>query len=157
MRHRVTPPLPYGRPDAVQPEDGSRRVSSGGPPFQGRYRRTNRSVSANMIVAANSEFWKTRGPFFTTGNSYPIADTIRSSEIPPIRPSMRMATGSYRQWGGNTNTHFKGYHTYLAEVNETAKSQGTQKGGMRAARQNRLTIQRYRGQTYSQTTQVLGS
>jgi hypothetical protein len=112
-------------------------------------------VNVYEVIAPNSQFWKTRGVFFTTGNNYPIADTVRQSEI-PVRPTMRMATGSYRQWTGNEKTRFQGYHTYLAEQNVNAKLQGTRKGGIQPGRQNRLTVQRYRGQTYSQNTTVLG-
>ncbi|TCO52995.1 hypothetical protein [Actinocrispum wychmicini] len=108
-----------------------------------------------MIVAANPAFFRTRGVFFSVGNAYPIADSIRQSEL-PVRPTMRMATGSYRRWTGATRTHYAGYHTYLAETNVAAKAQGTAKGGMVPGRQNRLTVQRYRGQSYSQSTTVLG-
>lgn len=152
IRHRITPPLAY---EADHTPYGPRQVSHGGPPFSGRYRRTNHSANVYEIKAPNAHFWKTRGPFFTIGNSFPIADVIRQSEL-PTRPNMHMATGSYRSWTGNTKSRWRGYHTYLSEEQAEAKAQGLQKGGMRTARRNRLTVQQYRGQTYSQSTNVLG-
>jgi hypothetical protein len=116
---------------------------------------TNRSVTAGGSEN-NTLFFKTRGPFFVTGNSYPIADTIRQSEQGPERPRMRMATGNYRKWGGNSNTQFGGFHTYMDEQTAASKKQGQQKGGMKGGRMNRLTVQAYRGQSYSQSTRVIG-
>lgn len=104
----------------------------------------------------NALFYKTRGPFFVVGNTYPIADTVRQSEQGPARPGMRMATGNYRKWVGNTNSRFLGGHTWLRDQVIAQKSQGTQKGGMKGTRLNRLTVQQYRGQSYSQSTDTLG-
>ncbi|MFD9893709.1 hypothetical protein ACFWY9_30555 [Amycolatopsis sp. NPDC059027] len=131
-------------------------MSSGGRPFEGRFRATNKSVTPGGYEN-NTLFYKTRGPFFVVGNSFPIPDTIRESELEPIRPSMRMATGSHRVWVGTSRSRWNGDHTWLRDQVVDAKQIGTQKGGMRAARLNRLTVQEYRGQSYSQTTRVLGA
>lgn len=152
-QHRVTPPLAYARPATPY---GPRQVSDGGTPFRGRYAVTNDSRPPDGMEN-NTLFYKTRGPFFVVGNTYPIADTVRQSEQGPVRPSMRMATGAYRKWAGASNTRFKGDHTWLRDMTVDQKNIGTQKGGMRGARLNRLTFQQYRGQSYSQTTTVLGA
>lgn len=149
----MTPPLRYARPATPY---GPRMVSSGGLPFSGRYRQMNESRQPDGFEF-NTLFFKSRGPFFVSGNTYPIADTVRQSEQGPARPGMRMATGSYRKWVGNSNTHFKGDHTWLRDQVNDQRSVGTQKGGMRGQRLNRLTVQQYRGQSYSQTTTVLGA
>lgn len=152
--HRQTGPLPYGVPSDAS--DGARwDLDSGGPPQRGRFGWTNRSVP-NHNTNAEIRFFKTRGPYFTVGNVIPVADPIRASDCGPERPRMHMATGSYRRWNGTSNTHWKGYHTYLDETTQASMSQGTAKSGMRAPRQNRLTMQLYRGQTYSQSTRILG-
>jgi hypothetical protein len=147
--HRATPPLPYSHPYTR-----GRNIGVGGPPFRGSYAVTNHSVTSGGREN-NTLFYKTRGPFFVIGNSYPIADTVRQSEQGPERPRMRLATGAYRRWVGG-DPQWKGYHTYLDEQNAAAKSQGTAKGGMRGTRLNRLTFQQYRGQSYSQSTTVMG-
>lgn len=152
VQHRVTPPLRYATPSTPYEP---RMVSSGGLPFIGRYRRGNESRPPDGYEF-NTLFFKTRGPFFVTGNTYPIADTVRQSEQGPARPGMRMATGSYRKWVGNSCSRFPGNHTWLREQVIDQKSIGTQKGGMRGQRLNRLTVQQYRGQSYSQSTQILG-
>jgi hypothetical protein len=152
VQHRQTPPLRYSTPATPYTP---RRVSSGGNPFRGRFARTNTSRLPDG-AENNTLFFKTRGPFFVSGNTFPIADTVRQSEQGPARPGMRMATGSYRKWVGASKTRFPGNHTWLREQLIDQKSQGTQKGGMRAVRLNRLTVQQYRGQSYSQTTTTLG-
>jgi hypothetical protein len=106
----------------------------------------------------NSEVWRTRGPYFTIGNVIPLADPIRQSEQGPERPRMHMATGSFRKWMGTDKTRFAGQHTYLnSQFADSLRGGASKKGGMRGARLDRLTTQMYRGQTYSQTTKMLGA
>lgn len=100
--------------------------------------------------------WRTRGPYFTVGNVIPLADPIRASEQGPERPRMHMSTGSFRIWAGTSNTRWHGGHTYMdAQYAESLKGGASKKGGMRGARLDRLTMQQYRGQTYSQSTKIL--
>jgi hypothetical protein len=154
MRHRQTSPLPYS-----VPRDASHGArwdgSDGGPPQRGRVSFGNRSIPNHNRIA-EATFYKTRGPYFTVGNIIPIADPIRATDCGPERPRMHMATGAYRRMSGTSNTHWKQYHTYLDQTMQQSLAQGTTKGGMRTVRMNRLTMQQYRGQTYSQTTRPLG-
>jgi len=137
--------------------DGARwDLSKGGPPQRGSFEWTNRSMP-NHNTNAEVHTFKSRGPYFTVGNLIAVADPIRATDCGPERPRMHMATGTYRRMAGTSNTRWRGYHTYLDDTRQKTLSQGTAKGGMRAARQNRLTVQLYRGQTYSQTTRILGA
>jgi len=153
--HRTTGPLPYGVPQDMS--NGARHdLPNGGPPFRGLFGWTNRSMP-NHNTNAELRTFKTRGPYFTVGNVIAVADPIRATDCGPERPRMHMATGTYRRMAGTSNTHWQGYHTYLDDTRQKSLSQGTAKGGMRAPRQNRLTMQLYRGQTYSQSTRILGA
>lgn len=154
-QHRTTPPLPYSIP-----RDGSNGPrwahDDGGPPQRGSYVRTTPFVPSLNTQQDGAEVWRTRGPYFTVGNVIPIADPIRPSEQGSERPRMHMATGSFRRWMGTSHTRFDGGHTYLDEqFSDSLKGGASKKGGMRGARLDRLTMQKYRGQTYSQLTQVL--
>lgn len=55
---------------------------------------------------------------------------------------------------GGSNQSYEGMHTYLP-TGQQGQSQLAGKKRMAPGRQNRLTIQRYRGQSYSATTQVI--
>lgn len=62
---------------------------------------------------------------------------------------------NYRPLVGGGHREMWGQHTNI----QSGAKQGNQlvgKPAMRVAGQNRLTVQRYRGQTYSQTTQLAG-
>lgn len=133
-------------------------MGDGGPPVRGRLVRTNVPPPNMNTSINNSEVWRTRGPYFTIGNVIPLADPVRQSEQGPERPRMHMATGSFRKWMGTDKTRFSGQHTYLdSQFADSLRGGASKKGGMRGARLDRLTTQMYRGQTYSQTTKMLGA
>lgn len=154
--HRSTPLLPYASPR--DQHHGPRwALDDGGPPQRGRFVRTNAPAPNWNSKIDNLQVWRTRGPYFTIGNVIPLADPVRQSEQGPERPRMHMATGSFRKWMGTDRTRFSGDHTWMdAQFADSLKGGASKKGGMRSARLDRLTAQMYRGQTYSQTTRLLG-
>lgn len=153
--HRITPPLPYGKP-RDQFHGPRWAQDDGGPPQRGRLVRTQRSAPNLNTVEDNAEQTRMRGPYWTIGNVIPLADPIRASEQGPERPRMHMNTMEFRRWMGTSNTRFAGGHTYLdAQYTDSLMGGASKKGGMRGTRMDRLTMQQYRGQTYSQSTRVL--
>lgn len=150
--HRTTGPLPYARPLGRY---GPRRISSGGLPARGRVAVERRSMMPGGR-GNDAKIFKARGPFFRVGNLIPIPDPIRPTDSGPARPTMWQKTAMYRRWSGASNTHNMALHTYLDDTMKNSLTQGTNHSGMRATRMNRLTVQQFRGQSYSQLTQSVG-
>lgn len=112
-----------------------------------------------------------RRPYFNIGNLITPAEPLRATDCGPARPGMWQAVSSYRRWQGTEKTNNDGYHTYLQETKMDSLRVGASKiqpthavravpmahgGGGVGGRYNRLTVQHYRGQSYSQLTDVQG-
>lgn len=160
MNHRSSTPLPYTRPryDTVTPRRGD---ASGGPPESGRVRhawsrieRVGGPVFANPSGAVET---RRRGPYWRAGNYRPAADPIRWTDSGPIRAELHMDVFTWRRWSGGSHQDRTGLHTGTPVAMRSARTAGSNKPkNMTRPRRNRLTEQRYRGQTYSATTQVIG-
>lgn len=152
-RHRSSAVLPYFDPQATYDETIARRKqSAGGSPPVGRSVGGRRPIEyIGEPDATNDQgITKMRGPWFHTGNMIPLANPIRWTEAGPIRPEMHFFTFSWRRWSGGAFQNREGLHTMLPRPGLSTRHQ------MMARGQNRLAIQRFRGQSFSQTTQVLG-
>ncbi|MER5542467.1 hypothetical protein ABT072_08410 [Streptomyces sp. NPDC002589] len=158
--HRSSTPLPYAQP-RYDRTTLRRSDASGGPPESGRVRgswgrieRVGGPVFANPSTAVED---RRRGPYWRVGNMRPPADPIRWTDAGPIRTELHMDTFTWRRWSGGSHQDREGWHTGTPLAMRTTRTAGSNKPRiMKRPRQNRLTQQRYRGQTYSATTQVIG-
>lgn len=110
----------------------------------------------------DTEIHKSRGPWFHTGNYIPRADPLRWTDAGPIRPEMHFWTFSWRRGSGQYGRALEGLHTMLPKPtkyrqgDEQRKQAAPNRTIMRRPMQNRLTVQKFRGQSNSQRTQILG-
>lgn len=158
-RHRSDVPLPY----AQVPYDTTtmrRGDASGGGPLWGRVRggrgpieRIQGPAFANYSTATET---RQRGSYWRSGNYIPASEPLRWTDAGPIRMEMHQHTFTYRKWSGGSHSGRTGLHTGTPVPIESKRTKGSAKPAtMARPRRTRLTVQRYRGQTYSSTTQVL--
>lgn len=160
-RTYVIPPESVN-PIARRPQDigNARDHSTGGAPFEGSVRsvpggllglvnRANPATNDSLIQRRREYIWRRAYslPVAQAWNN-PVADGP-TRDMPTTRFNRNL-----RPLVGGSHQNMVGMHTYLP----TGQQGGSQLSGravMRAGHQNRLTVQRYRGQSYSSTTQVL--
>jgi hypothetical protein len=159
-RHRSPRSLPYWDPTrAYDTRTGRRGPSEGGEPESGRLLGGRRGTEhVQGPVSVNDELThRTRGPWYYAGNMRPPSEPIRWTDSGPVRLEMHMRTQQWRRWSGVFGQDLEGLHSGNPLVQTQNRNKGSRKRAqMRAPRQNRLTVQRYRGQSFSQTTQTLG-
>ena len=171
-RHRSPRPLPYFTPNPLYDESTPRspgQDASGGLPQPGLVSGPVRSAPGNLgrrgrpdysmppASINDQQMFKERGPWFHAANMIPPADQVRWTDSGPIRLEMHQATFAYRPWSGHFFQNQEGLHTMLPAEHRAKLTKGSNKPYItQRPRQNRLAFQRYRGQTYSQTTQVIG-
>lgn len=163
-RHRSSKPLPYMNPGPLynrrdyRKNDGS-SANGQNIPYHGAPFAHEEIEFSGQDDAFNALLdYKTRGPMWRENAYIPPADPIRWTDSGPSRLNMRMNTFQWRRMQGNSSSYnqFLYGHTMLPEPYNTAFTQGANKPFiMTQPRQNRVTVARYRGQSYSQTTQVL--
>lgn len=158
-RHRSDIRLPYARIPYDQ-RTLRRGDAGGGPPAIGRVRGGRPPVELVQGPAVANRSMETetrmRGAYWRTGNYIPARDPLRWTEAGPIRPDMHMATYTYRRWSGGSHSDREGLHTGTPVPLTAARGKGSGKPRtMARPRRSALTVQRYRGQTYSATTRVL--
>lgn len=94
--------------------------------------------------------YKNKKPWWDTGNQLLPKNIGNWTASGPQRPTIRLRTFTWRKGSqGNLN---RGLHTNISHSPRTLP--GREK--MVPGRQNRLTIARFRGQSFSSTTQILG-
>lgn len=159
IRHRSSRPLPYFVPEAYYNEGvGRHALPHGGPPESGRVRGGRMATEyVGGPDAPNAELEaKLRGPWWHAPTMRPAADPIRWTDSGPIRLDMHMSTYAWRPWAGTFGQYQEGWHTGTPITQKEKLTKGSNKEvQMTRPWQNRLTFARYRGQTYSQTTEML--
>lgn len=130
--------------------------STGGAPFEGRVRGTRNIDRIDRGFAPGNtndrEINKTRGPWYHRPYYIPPGGfPINWTEAGPVRNELHMRTYTYRRESGQSFQFREGMHTMVPRQ-QAQQQNGKEK--MTSARQNRLTVQRYRGQSYSNTTKV---
>lgn len=148
--------MPYFRPQSGYDERASRRnQQAGGQPFRGRRRGDRPPIEYVQPPPTTHDMTirRERGPWMHTGNYIPLAAPLRQTEAGPIRPDMHMRTHQWRRWSGGQHGDRTGWHTMLPNTEQRAERSGRTQQQRRT--QGRLTVQRFRGQSYSQSTQVL--
>lgn len=149
---RRTGAVPSHNPGA----GNERNSSTGGPEFAGPVGTHRVDVTHTRFMGNSNDTLvvRDRGPWFHS--SYyigPGSGVVNWTEAGPSRPSLHLHRFNWRRvagWSGQTR---EGMHTMIPSNNPQLQS-GKQR--MQRTSQNMLTVQRYRGQSYSQTTKVLG-
>lgn len=114
--------------------------------------------------------YKARGPTYRVPQMIPPADPIRWTDSGPLRPEMHFRTFEWTRWN-NTSTQAtrfwgydengkmdasKGMHTIVPEPSTPDYNRGANKPyWWKQPRDNRLSRARYRGQSFSQLTQLV--
>lgn len=171
MKHATERALPYGSVISRKYSPRGHQVSyTHALPHPKWYKRANHSILPQQHNWDGINV-RIRRPFFSVGNLITPAEPLRATDCGPARPGMWQATGGYRRWQGTEKTTLDGFHTYLQEVKVDSLRVGASKiapahairavpmahgGGGIGGRYNRLTAQRYRGQSYSQLTDLQG-
>lgn len=122
-------------------------------PFSGPA-MVNRKSQSLRVLAPNETLddlnTKNKSGWWHHGNEILPVNIGNWSASGPERPTLHLRTFSWRKGSqGNRNT---GMHTNIAFSPRTLPGRES----MVARSQNRLTVARYRGQSFSATTQVLG-
>lgn len=138
----------------------ARNNSTGGPPFEGAVRnrpgvnhasfdRAPGMLNDTEIVRQRNYLWR-RAYAIPAAQAWhnPLADGP-TRDMPTTRFNRNI-----RPIVGGSKQSSEGMHTYLP-TGQQGSSQLAGKKRMMPGRQNRLTVQRYRGQSYSATTQVI--
>lgn len=129
--------------------------SGGGPPFEGRIRDSRNVSQIDRGFApgdTNDKLVnKSRGPWYHRPYYIPPPIPVNWTQAGPVRNELHMRTYTYRKESGESFQYREGMHTMVPRQN-AQKQIGKER--MTSARQNRLTVQRYRGQSYSNTTKV---
>lgn len=165
--HRSSTPLPGANPEAFYDRYmpyANGRTAAGGLPPEGIVRGGRPPIEfiEPPPTRFDSEVQKSRGPWFHTGNYIPLADPLRWTDAGPIRPEMHFWTFAWRRGSGQYGRALEGLHTMLPKptkyqaVDEQRRQSQPNRTIMKRPYQNRVTVQRYRGQSYSQSTTVLG-
>ncbi|MGA5128804.1 hypothetical protein ACPCTO_03255 [Streptomyces olivoreticuli] len=159
IRHRTDVQLPYAQ---VPYDTGTLRRGdgSGGAPLWGRVRggrppleRVQGPAFANRSSDTETRL---RGSYWRAGNYIPARDPLRWTDAGPIRMEMHQHVFTYRKWSGGSHSDREGLHTGTPVPIRAKRTAGSNKPvRMARPRRTRLTVQQYRGQTYSSTTQVL--
>lgn len=106
-----------------------------------------------------------RTPYFSHSRFIPPAQgQVDWTRAGPVRPEMGMRNAVYRPEQGSSNSRFPyiaasstgGLHTVTPSAISRTAPRYVQTVQMQPARQNRLSPNRYHGQTYSATTVVQG-
>lgn len=133
-------------------------TSASGPPFSGRVLGAPGEDDINRPVYSgtqnDSSIRKDRGPWWHVEDVAPYPAHREFTAAGPVRPELHMRTFSYRKWSGGSHQSHEGMHTQIPKQQPQLLSG---KETMSRARQNRLTVQVYRGQSYSQTTKPQGA
>lgn len=166
-RHRAPTPMVGFDPeyyfDKVTPYANG-RTAAGGPPPEGVIRGGRPPIE--FIEPPDARFdgqvQKARGPWFHCGNYIPLAEKIRWTDAGPIRPEMHFWTFAWRRGSGQYGRALEGLHTMLPaptkykQADEARRQTAPNRTIMKRPYQNRVTVQRYRGQSFSATTRILG-
>lgn len=132
-----------------------RNLSQGGPPYEGPVVTLRPGVSYDRAPGNTNDtlIQYSRGPWFHQGYYIgPGQGVVDWTKSGPSRPSLHMWRRTWNPtagWSGQTN---EGMHTMIPAQNPQLQ-QG--KTPMQRYQRPFLTVQRYRGQSYSQTTKVL--
>lgn len=144
----------------------ARAQSTGGRPFQGAvldrpgYQGLLDGSSIDRAPGNTNDTLITRVREYVWRRAYSLPVATASANISWIDsgPTRDMPTTRFnrniRPIVGGSNQVYEGMHTYLP-TGQKGDSQLAGKKRMTPGRQNRLTVQRYRGQSYSSTTQVI--
>lgn len=146
-------PVPGGKGSDI-----AGRTSLGGPPFGGRVHGAPGEDDINRPVYAgtqnDNQIRKDRGPWWHVEDVAPYPAKREFTKAGPVRPELHMRTFAWRQQSGDSFQSREGMHTEIPKQQPQLLSG---KETMQRARQNRLTVQVYRGQSYSQTTKPQGA
>lgn len=98
---------------------------------------------------------RNRGPWMHVGYYLPPPVTeISWTAAGPARPELHMRQGGYRRWSGADNQFYEGMHSNGPAGTALTNKRILEKVQMTPPVQNPITVPRYRGQSYSQTTRV---
>lgn len=171
MNQPVLDAAPYYNPSVLRrrPTDAGSLLahSTGGEPepdrvlnrpgWQGAY--SGASIDRAPSGYNDALIQRTRGVMYR--KAYYIPPALGSQNLSwtaagPIKdmPTTRF-TRNLRPLVGGSNQDREGMHTNLPTGQRQVGGQLAGRTRMTAGKQNRLTVQRYRGQSYSQTTQAL--
>jgi hypothetical protein len=160
--HRSSRPLPYTfeRGYARYRDTPNRLLDApGGEPYQGGPFAHIEIEFVGGPDAPNVALdFRSRGTWWRENHFIPPAEPIRWTDSGPSRLNMRQNTFSWRRGAGNSSTANKFIfgHTMLPQPYAPTFNRGANKAYvMSQPHDNRVTVQRYRGQSYSQTTQVI--
>lgn len=133
--------------------------SSGGPPKTSpRFNGPDIEVTRDPLVN-NSQIFRDKKPWLHHAYRTPPPVTPGDwNASGPVPMSLHVRTFTYRKEAGAFHSDTTGMHTMLPDQsNRDQKSRVQRPYTMQAGRQNRLTTSIYRGQSYSDTTQIYGS
>lgn len=135
---------------------GRRKYRGNGGPFDPPPAVSIVSQSVQLLNPSNMNdklLRKQRAPWLHTGDFMPPVNIGAWNASGPERPSLRILMMNFRRaagWSGQAN---EGMHTNPGVPSRTLPG----KQAMVPRSQNRLTVARYNGQSYSATTQTLGA
>lgn len=180
-RHRQTRPLAYmyiqGLYDQNLPQpEGTNRGhadSTGGTPYIGYpWAHIEQGYLGGPVSTNDTRVFRLRGGVYRVPSMCPPAEPVRWTDSGPLRPDLNMrrftwnrwqnsSTQASRFWGfdadGNVD-NAAGMHTTVPAPSTPDINRGANKPYWeKQPRQDRLSRARYRGQTYSQTTQFVES
>lgn len=124
------------------------------PPFDGGVMVNRRSQSVKDLAPMDTlddMNLKNKSPWWDTGNEIKPINIGDWPASGPQRPSLRLRTFDWRK-GSQPNSNGYGMHTNIDFSDRTLAGHER----MRRPQQDKLTVQRYRGQSFSSTTVVLG-
>lgn len=147
----------YGKSTGGPSEGGLADSVLSRPGWQGAYEGS--SIDRAPSGTNDTLIQRQRGIMYRRARYQPPGEgggTLSWTDAGPARdlPTTRF-NRNWRPIVGGAHQYAEGQHTNLPTGQKQVGGQLKGKSAMVAGRQNRLTVQRYRGQSYSQTTSVV--